>query len=99
MRVDLNKKQANSQIKTPVISIQASGKTKARVSVNNPVGLGRIEIFVNGKRTSSVSIRSKSDRKLSAGRYVQSVTLRTKRNNTVVVKVNGKVIQQMSFQR
>lgn len=98
MRVDLNK-QAGTQIKSPVVTIRALGNTKARISISNPVGAGKIEVFLNGKRQSTFTIRSSKDRNLTRGSLVRTINLKTKQTNVVMVRVNGKVIQQSSFKR
>jgi len=99
IRVDLNSKKPRAELRIPVTSIRAVGQTKARVAVMNPVGLGKIALFLDGRRLKSASITSSSDNRLTKGRLVWSLNLKSTRNNEIVLKVNGKEIQKVTYKR
>lgn len=84
---------------TPSTTIKALGKTKVLVEVKNPVGLGRVQIKLNGKQVAEFNATHENDKALKNGRFNSQLKLLKGRRNSIEIYVNGEIVRSVSYRR
>lgn len=86
-------------VEKPSTTIKAIGRSRVLIEIKNPVGLGRVQVMVNGRQFSAFTADTSDHKALKDGRYSASIPLSKNRKNTVEIWVNGERVRKVSYTR